>query len=261
MDTKGTLYEFAQVEMLLGVLPKDLKAKAIIKLELDPQEPETFKYDSLHKYILDKYITADALTLLDTDTAHIAPEVSSYSIPTGDPLPQMPSVTSTSQENEPSTATTTAVITTPNTETTATEKQEETIDTKMDNMMKAFEAWTVQLTKATYPRPQYTRYQMARAHANQADNPPMHPLQSHELQMNAPSGPGYYRPTMPNYQQYPRQGLGPCIYCDDLGHIRTFCPDVRTHQEQGITHLNACGRLTLGPCGGRGGEISGYQPE
>jgi hypothetical protein len=140
MITKGTLYECMRVETLLAALPKDLKGKAIVKLELDPQEPETFKYDSLHKYILDKCITADALALLDTDTAHMRLGVSAYSIPTGVPLPQMPSVTSTSQENEPSTAITTAVTTTPSTETTATAKQEETIDTKMDNMMKAFEA-------------------------------------------------------------------------------------------------------------------------
>jgi len=129
-------------------------------------------------------------------------------------------------------------------------KADNTIDTKMDNMMKAFEAWTFQMSKANEPG--YGGYQTARAYAIQADHPPPHtPMNFPPL--NVPMG--------PNYQQHPRQELGPCIYCDELGHIRTFCPDVRTDQEKGIVHLNERGRLTLGPRGGNGGEISGYRPE
>jgi hypothetical protein len=164
MATNGTLYKFALVETLLGALSKDRKAKAIVKIKLDPWEHETFNYDSLHKYIHDKCLTAAALALLEANTTHTTLGVLAYSIPTGVPLPQMPSVTSTSPENEQSTDVTTTVTTVPSTETTATETLKETIDTTMNSMMKAFEAWTFQLTKATNPRPQYTGYQKARAH-------------------------------------------------------------------------------------------------
>jgi len=40
-----------------------------------------------------------------------------------------------------------------------------------------------------------------------------------------------------------------------------FCPDVHTNWETGIVHLNDRERLTIGPRGGNGGEISGYRPE
>jgi len=40
-----------------------------------------------------------------------------------------------------------------------------------------------------------------------------------------------------------------------------FCPDVLTDQDKGLVHFNDRGRLTSGPRGGNGGEISGYGPE
>jgi len=136
-------------------------------------------------------------------------------------------------------------------------KAEITIVTKMDNMMKAFEAWTFQLTKVNEPR--YRGYQTARVYAVQADHPPSHtPINF--TPPNAPTGPPYYW-LGPNDLQYPWQGLGPCINCDELGHICTYYPDVRTAQEKGIVHLNDRGGLTLVPRGGNGCEISGYRPE
>jgi len=47
MISKGAFAEYSQVEMLLGALPRDLRAKAVMKLELDPRDPSTFKYDKL----------------------------------------------------------------------------------------------------------------------------------------------------------------------------------------------------------------------
>jgi len=131
------------------------------------------------------------------------------------------------------------------------------INTTMDNMMKAFDAWTFQLSKAIEPT--YGGYQTARAYAIQANHAQPHtPMNFPHL--NSPTGAAYYPPG-PNYQQYPRLGLGPCIYWDALGHICTFCTDVRTDRDKAIVHLNDRGRLTLGPRGGNVGEISGCRPE
>jgi len=49
MIDKGALAEYSQVEMLLGALPRNLRAKAVMKLELDPRDPSTFKYDKTPK--------------------------------------------------------------------------------------------------------------------------------------------------------------------------------------------------------------------
>jgi len=143
---KGAQAEYSQVEMLLGALPRDLRAKAVKKLELDPRDPSTFKYDKLRKHVLDKCSTADALAVLDSEGACTAPGVSPYSIPAGVPLPQMPVVVNLPAiPNEETTAPAQA------TEVIPIAKAENTSDTKMDNMMKACEAWTIQLSKANEP--------------------------------------------------------------------------------------------------------------
>jgi len=124
-------------------------------------------------------------------------------------------------------------------------------------MMTAFEAWTIQLSKVN--EPSQRGYQTARAYAIQVDYPPPHtPMKF--LPPHAPMGPAYYQPGR-NYQQYPCQGLGLYLECDELGQKRTFCPDMRTDQEHGELHPNDCGRLTITPRGGNGGEISAYRPE
>jgi hypothetical protein len=41
--SKGALAEYSQVEILLRALPRDLIAKAVMKLELDHRDPSTFK--------------------------------------------------------------------------------------------------------------------------------------------------------------------------------------------------------------------------
>jgi len=47
MINRGALAEFSQVAMLLGALPSDLRAKAVMKLDLDPRDPSKFEYDKL----------------------------------------------------------------------------------------------------------------------------------------------------------------------------------------------------------------------
>jgi len=51
--------------MLLRAFPNNLIAKAIMKLELDPRDASSFKYNTVRNYILDKCVTADSLTLWD----------------------------------------------------------------------------------------------------------------------------------------------------------------------------------------------------
>jgi len=252
MINKGALAEYSQVEMLLGAFPRELRAKAVMELDLDPRDPWTFKYDKLRKHVLDECGTADTLTLLNSEGARTAPGVSPYSILAGVPLPQMPvGANHPAIPNEETPAPAQAM------EEIRIAKAENTIDMKIDTMMKAFKAWTFQLSKANEPR--HRGYQTARAYAIQADHPPTHTPMNF-TPPNAPTGPAYYQPG-PNYQQYPRQASGPFVYCDEQEHIRTFCPDVRTDQEKGIVHLNDRGRLTSGPRGGNGGEISWYRPE
>jgi len=252
MINKGALSEYSQGEMLPRALSRDLRAKAVKKLERDSRDPFMFKYVKLRNHVLDKCAPTNSLALLNSEGACKALGVSPYSIPVGVLLPQMPVVANLPAIPNKETPAPVHIM-----EEISIAKAENTIYTKMDNMMKAFKAWTLQLSKANEPR--YRGYQTARAYAIQADHPPPHTRMNYPSP-NAPTGLAYYRPG-PNYQQYPQQGIGPCIYGDELEHIRTFCPDVRTNHKKGIVDLNECGRLTLGPRGGNGGETSGYRPE
>jgi len=215
----GALAEYSQVKMLLKALPWDLRAKAEIKLELDPQHPSTFKYYTLRNHVLYKCATANPLALLDLEGARTVPGVSPYSMPAGVPLPQMPVVVNLPAiPNEETPAPVQA------TEDILSAKAENMIDTKMDNMMKVFEGWTCQLRKANEAR--YGCYHPARVYAIRADHPPTHTHMDFPPP-NAHTGAAYYQPGA-NYQQYPQQESGPCINSDELGHICIFCLDVRT---------------------------------
>jgi len=135
MIIKGALAEYSQVEMLLGALPRDWGAELVMILELDPRDPLAFKYDKLQKHVLDTCVTSDALAHLKLEGGHMTLGVSPYSVRAGVPLPLMPDVVN--------------LLAIPNKETPAlaeaTEEipiaeAENTMDTKMDNIMKAFEA-------------------------------------------------------------------------------------------------------------------------
>jgi len=133
--------------MLLGALPRELSAKVVMELDLDPGDPSTFKGGKLQKHVLDICATADALALLDSERARTVPGVSHYSIPAGVRLPHMPVVGNLPAiPNEETLAPAQAI------EEIPIAKAENTIDTKMDKMMKAFEAWTLQLSIANGPR-------------------------------------------------------------------------------------------------------------
>jgi len=194
MISKGDLAEYSQVEMLLGALQRDLRTKAVMKLELDPRDPLTFKYDKLRKHVINKCATADALTLLDSDGARAVPGVSSYSIPAGVPLPQMPVLVNLPAiPNEETPAPMLA------TEEIPIAKAENMIDSKMDNMMKAFEAWTFQLSKANEPK--YGGYQTARVYAIQAYHPPPHTPMNFPTP-NVPTGPAVVGKRLPPLQSH-----------------------------------------------------------
>ena len=72
--------------MFFGVIPRELRAKTVMKLQLDPSDPLTFKYDKLRKHVLDKCATTDALAFPDSEGACTVPGVTAYSIPAGVPL-------------------------------------------------------------------------------------------------------------------------------------------------------------------------------
>jgi hypothetical protein len=131
------------------------------------------------------------------------------------------------------------------------------IDTKMDNPVNALRARCFRLDKGNEPR--YGGFQTAQAYTIQPDHPPLHTPRNSPSH-NACKGPTYYSPG-PNFQQYPEQQIGPCIYCDELLHICMFCPDVHNDQDNGIVHHHEWERLPLGPNRRNEGEIYGYHPE
>jgi hypothetical protein len=76
MIHKGALAEYSQVEMLLVALPRELRAKAVMKLNLHSRDPLTFKCDKLRNHVLDKCATANGLELVDSEGAYTAQGVS-----------------------------------------------------------------------------------------------------------------------------------------------------------------------------------------
>jgi len=251
MINQGALAKYPQVEMLLGALPRYLKANAVMKLEVDLRNPSTFKYNKPQKSILDQCGTtnAPALAFVYSEAACAAPGVCPYSIEAGVPLLQMPEIVNLPEISKKETPAPAQAM-----EETRNARGENTIEIMIDNLMKAFEAGTFQLSNVNELR--YGAYQTARAYPIRADHPPQHTPMNFPPS-NAPMGPAYYRPRH-NYQQYPWQGVVPCGYCDKLGHTHTFCPNVCPNEENGVVHLTEWGRLTLGPRGGPGGEKSRY---
>jgi hypothetical protein len=146
MIDKGALAEYSQVEMLLGAVSRNLRATAVMKLQQDPRDPSTFKYDKLRKHVRDNCATANALARLDWDGARKAPGVSAYPIPAGVPLPQMPVVI-----NFPAITCEETPAPAPAMEEIPIVRADNTIDTKMINMMTVFEAWTFQMSNANEP--------------------------------------------------------------------------------------------------------------
>jgi len=245
LNHKRALAEYSQIEMRRGAPPRYFRANAVMKLELDPRDPSMFKYNKLWMHVLDQCVTTDTLALLNTEGAHTAPGVSTSSVPAGVPHPQMTVV-----RNLPAIPSKGTLAPAQAIDGIHIAKGNNTIDTTMDNVMKAFKAWTFQKSKVN--EPEYGGYHTATAYPIEAQRPPQ------QIPMHVPTP---HVPTGPNYHHHPWQELGPCIYWDELEHIRTFCPHARTDHDQGIIHYNQYGILTSGPRGGNGGEISGYQPE
>jgi len=67
MIAQGALAEYLPVEMMLRDHPRHLRANALMKLELDPRNPSTFKYNKLSKHVHNKCVTADDSTLRDLE--------------------------------------------------------------------------------------------------------------------------------------------------------------------------------------------------
>jgi len=119
----------------------------------------------------------------------MAPGVSPDSIQAAVPLPQMPAVVNLPPIPNKETLAPAQV-----TEAIPIATADDTIDTKMDNMIKVFDAWTSQMSKEIEPG--YGGYHTARAHTIQADQPPPHTAMN-SPPPNAPMG--------SNSQQHPQQ--------------------------------------------------------
>jgi len=89
MVDKGAFAVYSPVEILLRDLPRNLRAKSGMKLQIDLRVPLMFKYNTLSRHVIDPLVTTDALDLLDSEGACAVPGVSPYSIPVRVPLPQM----------------------------------------------------------------------------------------------------------------------------------------------------------------------------
>jgi len=189
----------------------------------------TFKYDKLCKHFLHKCDSTECLTILNWAVACTAQGVSPDAFPAGVLLRKMPEVvTVLAIPNQVSMAPAQA------TEEILIAKAENTIDMKMDNIIKAFQAWNWQQSKVNDPR--YGCYQTAMVYSIYADHLPPHTALKFPP-LNSPTWPDYYR-SQHNYEPFPPHGSGPGDYCDALGHMHTFSPNVRTDQENGIVYLN-----------------------
>jgi len=190
-----------------------------MKRIVDSRDPSTFKYDNSWKHVLNQCATANVWFLLDSEGPRMAPAVSPYSIPAAVPLPLMPVVV-----NLPAISCAETLAPAQAREEIPIAKAKNTIDTKMDNMIKAIKALAFLLSKANDPR--YGCYQTASAYTIQADHSPPHKVMNF-TPLNVARGPTYYLPGH-NYQLYSCEWLQFCIKCDKLEYILTLFPDVRT---------------------------------
>jgi len=186
--------EYTQLEILRRALGRDFRSKVVLKHEYYPRDHTMLEYDQLLKHVLDNCATNIPLAHLDSERAQTSPGVSPYSIPAPVPLLQMPVVVN--HATIPSEETPAPVQATDEIPIAITENS---IDTKMDNMVNASDTWTFQLGEANDPS--YGSDQTASAYVIQADHPPPHtPMNFPPL--NAPTEPTYFR-LGPEYQQYP----------------------------------------------------------
>lgn len=179
---------------------------------------------------------------LDSKVPHRLVANSPDSVPVRGPLPQIPLVVNLPDiPHQESPAPVQAK------EEIPIAKAENTIDTKMDNMMKSFQAWTFQIIKLN--ETWFRWYQNGRPNTNAADYSPTYT----PINFPPPNAPMEY-----NFQQHPWWEIGWWINGNEQRHIHTFCPYMPTDQEECIVHVNKCGRLTWGPSGGCGEESFGY---
>ena len=170
MFVNGSLAEYTRVESLMKALPRSLKAKAVVRLDMDPQQLATFRYDRLRDFLIAKCATADALPLIDSEETSTAQGISQYLAPALVVVPQLPigvSPTSTAPKETPT--------------KTKTEEANvvEPFSSKVDESTKALEAFAFQLTRLDDPNHHTGGQPNGRAFTIQADytspGPPIGP--------------------------------------------------------------------------------------
>jgi hypothetical protein len=164
MNNNGAWAKDSQEELLLGALPRDLRANVLMQFKLPPRDSSMFKYDKFRKHFLDIYTTTttDAIIVLDTEGACTVLGVPLDSILPRVMLPHMPVVVNLQvipiKESPASVQAT---------EENPLANAKNSIDTKMDNMMNTFKESTFMQSRANECR--YCGYKTAWAYTIEAD--------------------------------------------------------------------------------------------
>ena len=110
---------------------------------MDPQQPATFRYDRLRDFVIAKCVTADALTPIDSEETSTAPGISLNSAPALAVVPQLPVWVAPTTSATPKE--------TPTEMKTEEANIVEPFSGKVDELTKALEAFTFQLTRLDDP--------------------------------------------------------------------------------------------------------------
>ena len=170
MFVNRSLAEYTRVESLMKVLPRSLNAKGMERLDIDPMQQATFRYDRLRDFLIAKCATADALALINSEETSTTPGITQYSAPALTVLPWLPIWVSppsaVRKETPTETKTEEAYVVEP-------------FRGKVDELTGALEAFTFQLTRLDDPSHHLGGQHNARAFAIQADytspGPPIGP--------------------------------------------------------------------------------------
>lgn len=133
--------------MLLGAFPRYLGMKAVMKLRPDSRHPLTFKYNKHRNPSHHKCVNADPLTQVYLEGARLAQGLSPYSITAGVPLPQIPVMVI-----PPARPTDETPVRTQAMDEILIAKAESTVNTKIENILEAFDARIFKLRPVNEPR-------------------------------------------------------------------------------------------------------------
>jgi hypothetical protein len=180
--------------MLLGAFPRDSSTTVVMKIDLDLGDSTRFKYDTFCDHAFDQCATTDYLAVFDSQRTRTVPRIALYEIPNVVPVLPMRVVLIL-----PTIPTEETLASPQATEESPIAKATNTIDKKMGNMMKVFEARNFRQSKVNETC--NGGYQIARGCTMQANHPPPHSAMNYPPP-NEPTENAYSR-LGPNSQPYP----------------------------------------------------------